>query len=134
MKVIHIEGWDESIHWDFEQVKRMDSAKKLLKDIVSEYPDGSIAIQGSSSDPYIVSLAECTCTDYLFRNLPCKHIYCLAYKKGIIDDSTLPDLKKKKDRAFDTASEIERYKQLFLAGELTADAYVKICTALSKIK
>lgn len=131
MKTIVIGKWPENIHMDFEQVKRIESSKKLEKDIVSE-SDNCIQIKGSSDVPYTATLNECTCTDFQFRKKPCKHMYCLAWKMGLLNE--MPVLKPKKERTFDSVSEIYHYQELYEAGEITADAYVKICTALSKIK
>lgn len=132
MKIFNIGDWPGEIHTEFEQVKRIESGKKLLKDVVSNPGDGSIQIQGGAEEPYIATLDECTCTDFYFRGKPCKHIYCLAWTMGLLDE--LPTLKPKKDRQFDPTSEIDRYRELYESGEMSADAYVKICTALSKIK
>lgn len=59
---INFGGWPEEIHSDFEQVKRIESSKKLKKDVVSlDLDSGQVIIQGSGSDPYKATLHECTC-------------------------------------------------------------------------
>lgn len=124
--------WDSSIHNDFEQVKRIESAKKLTKKIVEiNREENWIRIQGSAGEPYTSTLEECNCMDFIHTKLPCKHIYCLAFELGKMDG--LPAYKKS-GRNFDAEKEIEKYKTLYLQGEISADTYVKICTALSKEK
>lgn len=129
---IIIGNWPEQIHSDFEQVKRIESGKKLKKDILSiDMNKKEITIQGSSETPYTATLDECTCADFAIRQSPCKHMYCLAFELGLLND--LP-VHKKKASSFQPSNEIEKFRQLYESGEISADAYVKICTALSKIK
>ena len=110
MKTIVIGKWPENIHMNFEQVKRIESGKKLTKDIIFENEE-SIQIKGSSDIPYTATLNECSCTDFQFRNKPCKHIYCLAWKVGLLNQ--MPVLKPKKERTFNSVSEISRYQELY---------------------
>lgn len=129
---INMGNWPGDIHSDFEQVKRIESAKKLKKDILSIDTDKkSIIIQGSSDTPYEATLYECTCTDFSIRKVPCKHMYCLAYELGLLND--LP-VYKKKASSFRPSSELEKYRLLYESGDISADAYVKICAVLAKIK
>lgn len=129
---INFGGWPEEIHSDFEQVKRIESSKKLKKDVVSLDLDfGQVIIQGSGSDPYKATLHECTCPDFAIRQAPCKHMYYLAGEMGILKDFPVY---KKKESSFDPYAEMIRYKNLFESGEISGESYVKICTALSKIK
>lgn len=126
-------GWPESIHDDFEQVKRIESAKKLkASELVIDAGNRTMQAQGSASDPYEVSLSECSCADFQIRQAPCKHMYRLAMELGMMDMDSLPKYDKKKN-GFDAKSEIERYRSLYRDGKISADAYVKICTALSKL-
>lgn len=125
-------NWPENIHSDFEQVKRIESGRKLKKNIVTLDPENQeIVIQGSSAEPYHATLQECTCADFAIRQAPCKHMYCLASELGLLDD--LPVYDKKKS-SFDPQAEMSRYRSLYETGEISADTYVKISTALSKIK
>lgn len=129
---IIIGSWPANIHSDFEQVKRIESGKKLKKDILSfDAEKQVITIQGSSETPYEATLNECTCADFSIRQAPCKHMYCLANELGLLDD--LP-VYKKKSSSFHSSDEIKKYRSLYETGEISADAYVKICSALSKIK
>lgn len=125
-------GWPEEMHSDFEQVKRIESAKKLKKDVVSiNTKEGRVLVQGSAADPYKATLQECTCPDFAIRQAPCKHMYYLAGEMGLLED--LP-VYKKKESAFDPGSEIEKYRDLYKSGEISADAYVKLCAPLDKMR
>lgn len=53
MKMMNIGEWPGEIHTEYEQVKRIESGKKLVKDIVSDAIDGSIQIQGNAAEPYL---------------------------------------------------------------------------------
>lgn len=124
-------GWPEAIHDDFEQVKRIESAKKLKPaELTVDAGSQTMLAQGSAADPYVVSLSECSCADFKIRLAPCKHMYRLAMELGMMD--SLPKFDKKKS-SFDAKREIERYRSLYREGGISADAYVKICSALSKI-
>lgn len=131
---IHFGQWNDDIHDDFEQVKRIEAGKKLTKNIAEINKDEEwVVIQGSSDEPYKATLHECTCPDFAIRQgaFPCKHIYCLAWELGLLDD--LPVYKKGKGN-FDAKSEIEKYKDLYKQGKISADTYTKICTVLAKVK
>lgn len=122
--------WESSIHDEFEQVKRIETARKLSKKIVEIDKEKTyIKIQGSAGEPYTSTLDECDCMDFIHRKLPCKHIYCLAFERGEMEE--LPTYKKDKS-VLDADREIERYKSLYKAGKITADSYTKICSALYK--
>lgn len=129
-------SWPESLHTEFEQVKRIEAGRKLKKkiasfDVVSFNPDEqTLFIAGSAADPYECNLQTCTCADFKIRHLPCKHIYCLADVLGLLAD--LPKYRKGSG-SFDPAAEIERYRSLYEAGQISADAYVKVCTPLAKM-
>ena len=77
-------SWPESLHSEFEQVKRIEAGRKLKKKVVSFNPDEqTMVIAGSAADPYECDLQTCTCADFGIRHLPCKHIYCLADELGL---------------------------------------------------
>lgn len=124
--------WPETIHSDFEQVKRIEAGLKLKKDVVLfDASEQKMSISGSATEPYECTLHECNCTDFAFRQAPCKHMYCLADELGLLGDR--PKYKKG-NGSFDPAAEIERYRSLYETGQISADAYVKICTPLAKMK
>lgn len=125
-------NWPASIHSDFEQVKRIESSKKLKKDIVSiDMGKQVLVVRGSGSEPYQTTLSECTCPDFAMRQAPCKHMYCLAGQLGLMD--SLPAYNKKKS-SFRPADEIKRYRSLYESGEISGGSYGKICSVLAKIK
>lgn len=127
-----IGNWPADIHSDFEQVKRIESGRKLKSKIVCFDADAqTISIQGSAAEPYFTTLNECNCADYSIQGKPCKHIYALAFELGLMD--SLP-VYKKQTSTFDAAKEIDKYQSLYENGEISADAYVKICSVLSKLK
>ena len=128
---VHFGEWPSDIHADFEQVKRIEAGRKLKKKIVSFDPASqSLIISGSASVPYHCTLESCTCADFAIRHLPCKHIYCLADELGLLND--LPKYKKGAG-SFDPAAELERYRALYESGQISADAYTKVCTPLAKM-
>lgn len=123
--------WPSNLHSDFEQVKRIDAGRKLKKKVISFDPDmQTMVISGSAAEPYQCDLEACTCADFAIRNLPCKHIYCLADELGLLAD--LPKYKKGSG-SFDPAAEMERYRSLYESGQISTDAYVKVCTPLAKM-
>ncbi|MCM1492596.1 MAG: SWIM zinc finger family protein [Muribaculaceae bacterium] len=132
--MISFGDWKGDIHDDYEQVKRIESAqsKKMRTSIISvDREAGVMHIQGSSLNPYVTTLNECTCIDYSFRYLPCKHIYALAFELGLMDD--LPEYDKKKS-TFDPKYEVEKYRQLHQDGQISVDTYAKICAAFNATK
>ena len=128
---VNFGGWPSSMHTEFEQVKRIEAGKKLKKKIVSLDPDAQLlVVSGSAAEPYRCNLESCTCADFAIRHLPCKHIYCLADELGLLAD--LPKYKKGSG-SFDPAAELERYRSLYESGQISADAYVKVCGPLAKM-
>lgn len=132
--MISFGDWDPEIHLnDVEQVQRiiLGMGKKVKSGILSLDKSAGVAkIQGSGKEPYECTLNECTCADFFMRRRPCKHIYAIADEMGLLKD--FPKYTKSKN-SFDSAAEIEKYKQLFLDGQMKADDYVKICKILSKM-
>lgn len=125
-------NWDQDIHLDYEQVDRILKAEKIIDDVV--YIDASVPIakiQGSSEEPYIMNFDECECVDFERRGLPCKHMYALALSMGV--SGLLPE-SKKRSSAFNAEIEIEKYKILYKRGDMTPEAYTKICSAIAKAK
>lgn len=127
---------NKDLHYDYNQVKRIESAKKLKDEQVLEEdltPGNEHAlIQGSDAEPYHVTLHDCTCVDFAAHNKPCKHMYRLALDAGI---NLIPELKKKKSsRNIDAEAEIEKYKTLYISGDLDGTSYTKLCSVLAKLK
>lgn len=65
-----------------EQQKRSDAGRKLVKKIMIKGETGTY--QGSGKKPYIVSLDNCSCGDFIRHHEPCKHMFALAIKLGIV--------------------------------------------------
>ena len=127
--------WDESIHDDLEQLKRIASANSLKSAQVQVNKENQSAIiQGSGSTPYEITLNSCTCFDFESRQLPCKHMYRLALELGLL--SELPALNKQASKSFTekVQSDIDHYFDLYQAGAISLDKFIKIATALQKGK
>lgn len=127
--------WDESIHNDLEQLKRIASANSLKSAQVQVNKENQSAIiQGSGSTPYEITLNSCTCFDFESRQLPCKHMYRLALELGLL--SELPVLNKQASKSFTekVQSDIDHYFALYQAGAISLDKFIKIATALQKGK
>lgn len=124
-----------TMDYSFDAVKRIESARKIKDAAVlsEDLRPGSEAavIQGSAADPYHVTLTSCTCPDFARTGKPCKHMYKLAIDCGAL---VTPKLKKKSERRFNAQAELERYKDLYTAGEIDGDVYSKIGSVLAKIK
>lgn len=127
--------WEESIHNDLEQLKRIASANSLKSTQVQVHKENESAIiQGSGSSPYEVTLNNCTCFDFESRKLPCKHMYRLALELGLLTD--LPALNKQASKSFNenVQSDIDHYFYLYKTGAISLDKFIKIATALQKGK
>lgn len=71
--------WDNSIHADSEQLKRIATAKKAdTTPSTIDHENKTAEFKGSGKSPYITTLDSCSCRDFFVRKLPCKHIYRLA--------------------------------------------------------
>lgn len=80
--------WDEAVHTLPDQKKRMDSAKKAgMTPLQIDRDALSGVFAGSGKLPYQTSLSSCTCSDFVRRKLPCKHIYRLAIDLGLTDEA-----------------------------------------------
>lgn len=121
--------WNSVIHEDYLQVQRIVAAKdkKITKGIVSiDKVNGTLVVKGSGAEPYITTLSECTCADFGIRQLPCKHMYRLALEMNLLD---LP----KYSGGFDSTTAIAEYHDLYMSGQIPAEAYVALCKALEKL-
>ena len=134
MKTIQFGEWPADIHLDFEQVKRIQSGLKIGdQDVASvDLSAGTIRIQGSAPEPYETSLSSCDCEDFARRELPCKHIYALAERMGLLKWDAPKRSGKEAKEAF--SSDMEKYRTMYADGQLVPDSYVKICSVLAKSK
>lgn len=123
-------NWDSSIHENHDQIKRIATMQKIKSQNVSvDFNQETAEIMGSDGT-YEVALDSCTCYDFETRQLPCKHIYRLAFELGFLDDLPKANKKASKDFNDNIQNEIERYKQHYLNGAISIDKFNKIVNAL----
>ncbi|WP_293726911.1 SWIM zinc finger family protein [uncultured Phascolarctobacterium sp.] len=126
-------NWDASIHSKTDQIKRINTSKQIKsKNVVDLDAQCQTArISGSSGELYEVTLDHCTCFDFDAKRGPCKHIYKLADEMGLLPPQ--PTLNAEKAETFKQSipAEIERFKQEYLAGAISADKFIKIANALN---
>lgn len=122
--------WNNTIHEDHEQIKRIANMKKIKSQNISVNFDDKTAMVVGSKGSYDVSLDNCTCYDYDTRQLPCKHIYRLAFELGYLED--IPKVNRKASKSFNdnVQNEIERYKEYYLNGAISIEKFSKIINAL----
>lgn len=72
----------QELHNEYDQLRRQKSSLSIKLDEVD------FLNQTGRIKKYVVSLDECTCTDFIMRQKPCKHMYKLACELGVfqIDD------------------------------------------------
>lgn len=120
-------NWEEQIHEDPEQKKRLLSAKKASVTPASIDKEKQSGIfPGSGKVPYETTLSSCTCGDFFKRRLPCKHIYRLAMELDAVKESFDSGLNKnicvqQQISLQDAVAEIEN---------LTDDVQLQVCAAL----
>lgn len=126
--------WKYENHKDIEQLKRIQSAKaiKNSKVIKMDIENGECIISGSAVDPYHATLSGCSCSDFNFRGLPCKHMYKLALESGYLKD--LPVYDKKNAEKINFKDAISQYQTLYEAGMISVENYIKIAECFSKLK
>jgi hypothetical protein len=123
-------NWEESVHNDYEQIKRIAFMQRIKPENVTVFPEKQSAEIVGSDGIYDVTLNSCTCYDFEARQLPCKHIYKLASELGYLDD--LPKVNRKAAKAFkdNLSSEIDHYKELYFNGAISIEKFNKIVNAL----
>ena len=123
-------NWEESIHTDYEQIKRIAFSQRITSDNVIVNTDKQKATITGRDGTYNVTLASCTCYDFESRHLPCKHIYRLASELGMLDE--LPKINRKAAKSFkdNVQNDIDHYKELYLNGAISIEKFNKIVNAL----
>jgi endonuclease III-like uncharacterized protein len=123
-------NWDNSIHEHHDQIKRIATMQKIKPQNVSVNSKEKTAEIIGSSGIYNVTLDSCTCYDFETRQMPCKHIYRLAFELGFLDN--LPKTNRKASKAFkdNIQNEIEHYKEYYLNGAISIEKFNKIVNAL----
>ena len=82
--------WDTSIQMYPGQNERFERALSSKVSPISVDFEKQIGIfDGSGVNPYETTLTSCTCSDFIRRKLPCKHMYRLAIELEVIDTSSL---------------------------------------------
>lgn len=123
-------NWDDTLHNDYEQIKRIIFSQRIKPENITIDTDTKSAKIIGSDGIYDVTLDNCTCYDFESRQLPCKHIYCLAQELGYLND--LPKINRKATKAFkdNIPIEIERYKEFYFSGAISGEKFNKIINAL----
>lgn len=123
-------NWEENVHNDYEQIKRIAFMQRIKPENVTIFPEKQSAKIIGSDGIYDVTLNSCTCYDFEARQLPCKHIYRLASELGYLDD--LPKANRAAAKAFKESipAEIEHYKDLYFSGAISIEKFNKIINAL----
>ena len=124
-------NWNETLHNDYEQIKRIVFSQRIKSENVTVDTSTQSAEIVGRDGTYDVTLESCTCYDFESRQLPCKHMYCLAHKLGYLDD--LPKTDRKAAKAFkdNLPTEIERFRELYLSGAISGEKFNKIVNALT---
>lgn len=136
-ETIRLSSIPPEVHETPDQLGRRARAEKIKADSIKE-TDSGYSISGSADDDYIVYLGHdndtcsCTCTDYLSRMLPCKHLYRLLIDRGLIPETVKVDRRAKKEFADNVQSEIDRYYKFYKSGAISVDKFRDICKALTK--
>ena len=82
--------WDKSIHEVDGQYARMEKAALKDMTVISYRPQQTAAVVQGESGSYNVSCDGCSCQDFQYRHLPCKHMYLLAMELDGNADQTIP--------------------------------------------
>lgn len=122
--------WNESLHNEVEQLKRINNSLDIKNEKVTLNPESETATIIGSDGTYDVSLNGCTCTDFGFRNAPCKHMYKLASELGYVMEFPIIDKNAAKAFSDSLPEEIKRYKVLYEQGAISLKKFLKIVNAL----
>lgn len=122
--------WNDLIHNEYEQIKRIAFMLRIKSENVCVMPDDQTAQINGTEGIYNVTLDSCTCYDFVSRELPCKHVYRLAYELGKLNDLPKVDRRIAKSFQENIPNEIERYKEFYLNGAISIEKFIKIANAL----
>lgn len=77
--------WD-GLHDSGDQLKRQKSSSEKKLTPISVNPEqGTGIFKGSGKSDYSTTLSNCTCIDFSRREIPCKHMYRLAYELSLFN-------------------------------------------------
>ncbi len=77
--------WAHYVHYSDEQEKRFRKATYILESRlhnVDHIAGIGYCTSSSKREEYSINYYRCSCPDFQWRNLPCKHMYALALKTG----------------------------------------------------
>lgn len=69
--------------------------------------------------------------DFNAQRGPCKHIYKLAAELGLLPPLPMFNAEKAETFKQSIPAEVDRFKQQYLAGAISADKFIKIVNALN---
>lgn len=124
-------NWDEELHKDPEQLKRICTMQRIKPENVTIFPEEERAQIIGTDGVYDVTLNTCTCVDFFMRHQPCKHIYKLASELGYLEDLPKPNRKAAKAFKESIPSEIEHFKEAYFNGAISIEKFNKIVNALN---
>lgn len=88
--------WSEDIHYEPEQLRRIERARAISKDDVTVDKENLTGVIKGPKKPhskdryeYYPTVESCTCPDFIINNRqarPCKHMYRLATECGLLPD------------------------------------------------
>ena len=88
--------WPEEIHYEPEQLRRIERARAISKDDVSVNITDSTGVflgpkkpHSKERNEYYCTVDSCTCMDFIINNKrerPCKHMYRLATECNLLPD------------------------------------------------
>lgn len=128
---INFGNWDEELHKDPEQLKRICTMQRIKPENVTIFPEEERAQIIGTDGVYDVTLNTCTCVDFFMRRQPCKHIYKLASELGYLEDLPKPNRKAAKAFKESIPSEIEHFKEAYFNGAISIEKFNKIVNALN---
>lgn len=70
------------------RIKRALDYKELTVVSINAPARRGVFASSSGNDRYYTTLSDCSCPDFQKRHLPCKHMYYLADKCGVLEDIT----------------------------------------------
>lgn len=124
-------NWSEETHKEFEQIKRIVFSHRIKPENVTINATTQSAKIVGTDGIYDVTLNSCTCFDFYNRQMPCKHIYRLAYELGYLDDLPTQNRKAVKEFKNSLPAEIEHFKELYFKGAISGEKLNKIVNALT---
>ena len=122
--------WDIPDSEYMETALRLERGQRIRANLVGPVKEDTkeIKISGSKGSEYSVSLNGCTCSDFRFRGLPCKHMLRLALELKLPLDVPLFDPNAASE--YDVEEDTSRLEARWRNGQLTTEALSKCVDAL----